>query len=136
MTLWHRPTQPELPNRASLIGRAQALVVAIRKTRLHGPTVFTVVLLLVVLVYCCLQYVQYQADLASWDVLFLSGILTFLVGYRLALTIPERLGFTLTRLQHRNVLGCDVGTLAVFQHGSMRPPAPGDAASRSWSSSY
>src|SRR5437762_7631603 len=43
-------------------------------------------------------------DLRGWDVLLVSGVITFVIGLRVALRIPHQAAATLTRLVDRGVL--------------------------------
>src|SRR5213080_4470011 len=43
-------------------------------------------------------------DLRGWDVLLISGVITFVIGLRVALRIPHQANATLSRLVDRGVL--------------------------------
>lgn len=115
MTLWQRLTQPRVPRDNVATTPAWPLAAANRLLHLHFATAFTTILLILLVAYGWLQFQRFQADVAFWDVLFISGIATFIVGFRLALSIPERLKSMLARLQNRDVLRCDAAALSAFE---------------------
>ena len=113
------PSPPTLPRRWPGIvafRRPWSIRAIVRQIHAHFATTFTVVLLVLLAAYAWTQYLYFQANVAKWDVLFISGLITFIVGFQLALSIPGRLLGMLFRLQTRQALTCDVNALAEFEH--------------------
>jgi hypothetical protein len=61
------------------------------------------VISLLLLVYCYFSYREYGLDLWSWDMMFISGILAFILALYMARTIPDRMTQTIDRLTARRV---------------------------------
>lgn len=57
----------------------------------------------------------FGTDLSRWDSLLISGALTFLVGIRLALNIPEIVEDVLMRLIHRRAINLDPDQFSTFK---------------------
>jgi hypothetical protein len=110
------PTRPRVLPGNVAAWRAWSMTAAQRQLHSHFATAFTAALLVLLAAYGWTQYLSFQANLASWDVLFISGLITFIVGFRLALSIPARLQGMLVRLQTRQVLACDATALSGFEH--------------------
>jgi hypothetical protein len=65
---------------------------------------YTVFVSLTVAVYTFYQFLLHGRNLAGWDLLFISGIVTLIIGLKLAQSIPTKMDSTLTRLVDRGAL--------------------------------
>lgn len=60
---------------------------------------------------CAESPVKYRANLARWDWMLISGVITFIIGILLAKSIPKKLTLTLVRLVNREALLVDTEQL-------------------------
>ncbi len=70
---------------------------------------------LLVLVFCFMQYRELGWQWLNWDLMFITGLLAFIAALSLAQTIPDRMIQTLERLAKRGVFELSDQSLAGFQ---------------------